>query len=157
MSTNAEPRKPKRVIANVKPKTVTDALLMRIEDTGGIEKLLIRIAEGTTLTALGQLYAVSPAVISGLLRKPEYRGKYEQAKKIAAEMWIEKGLLSVETAAPDTVGVAKLQWGAATYMASKLDPDTYADKAGVQVNVNLGQLHLDALRTINAEKPKENQ
>ena len=96
-------------------------------------------------------------MISGLLRKPEYRDKYEQAKKIAAEMWIEKGLLSVETAAPDTVGVAKLQWGAATYMASKLDPDTYADKAGVQVNVNLGQLHLDALRTINAEKPKENQ
>lgn len=154
---NPAPRTPKRVVANVKPKTVTDALLMRIEDTGGMEKLLIKIAEGATLTALGQLYAVSPAVISGVLRRPEYREKYDQAKKIAAEMWVEKGLLSVETAMPETVGVAKLQWGAATYMAAKLDPDTYADKAGVQVNVNLGQMHLDALRTINAEKPKENQ
>ncbi|MFN7882987.1 MAG: hypothetical protein ACK5PF_08250 [bacterium] len=151
-TTPAAPRTPKRAVANVKPKTVTDALLMRIEDTGGIEKLLIRIAEGTTLTALGQTYAVSPAVLSGLLRRQEYREKYEQAKKIAAEMWVEKGMLSVETAMPETVGVAKLQWTAATYMASKLDPDTYADKAGVQVNVNLGQLHLDALRTINAEK-----
>lgn len=144
--------KPQRAVANAKPKTVTDALLMRIEDTGGVDKLLIRIAEGTALTALGKLYDVSPAVLSGLLRRPEYREKYEQAKKISAEMWVEKGMLSVETAMPETVGVAKLQWAAATYMAEKLDPDTYASKAGVQVNVNLGQMHLDALRTINSEE-----
>jgi hypothetical protein len=72
-------------------------------------------------------------------------------KKIKAELAIDKGLEAVNLATPETASVAKLQWEAQRWVAGKLDSDAYGDKPQVAVQVNLGSLHLDALRAFNTD------
>ncbi len=126
-------------------------LLERIADTGGMEALLVRFAEGQSLQDLANAFGCKPAQIASLLRHPDWKEKYEHAKKIKAELAIDKGLRAVEYATPETASVAKLQWEAQRWVAGKLDSDAYGDKPQVAVQVNLGSLHLDALRSINAD------
>lgn len=126
-------------------------LQQRIADTGGMEALLVRFAEGQSLQTLANAFGCKPAQIASLLRQPEWKEKYEHAKKIKAELAIDKGLEAVNMATPETASVAKLQWEAQRWVAGKLDSDAYGDKPQVAVQVNLGSLHLDALRAFNTD------
>lgn len=142
------------VMANLVPtENEKKALMRRIEDTGGVEALLVRFAEGDTLQALADAFGCRATQISAILRSEKWRDKYEQAKKIKAEMAIDRGMGAVRAATPETVGVAKLQWEAERWMAGKLDPDAYGEKQQPLVNVNLGSLHLAALQAVNKENP----
>lgn len=127
------------------------ALMRRIEDVGGVETLLVRFAEGDTLQQLANDFRCRPSQISGILRSDKWRAKYEEAKKLKAEMAIDRGLRIVRDATPETAGVAKLQWEAERWVAGKLDPDAYGEKQQPLVNISVGSLHLDALRTVNRE------
>lgn len=127
------------------------ALMRRIEDVGGVEALLVRYAEGDSLQTLANAFGCRPSQIGAILRSDKWKDLYERAKKLKAEMAIDRGMDSVRHATPETVGVAKLQWEAERWMAGKLDPDAYGDKQQPLVNVNLGSLHLAALQAVNKE------
>lgn len=128
------------------------ALLRRIEDVGGVEAILVRYAEGDSLQQLATAFGCRPTQISAILRAPAWKDKFEHAKKLKAELAIDRGMQAVRQATPETASVAKLQWEAERWLAGKLDVEAYGDKPQTAININLGDLHLNALRTINSEQ-----
>ena len=128
------------------------ALMRRIEDVGGVEAVLVRYAEGDSLQQLAAAFGCRPAQISAILRAPAWKEKFEHAKKLKAELAIDRGMQAVRQATPETASVAKLQWEAERWLAGKLDVEAYGEKPQAAININLGDLHLNALRTINSEQ-----
>jgi hypothetical protein len=75
-----------------------------------------------------------------------------RARKLKAEKLAEEALDIADQADETSVGgvnKARLQVETRKWMASKLDPADYGDKSGPQVNISIGDLHLQALKQIN--------
>lgn len=126
------------------------SLKLRIIETGGYEALLDRIASGTTLRELSNIYATSPQQLSLLLNKPEWKDKFDEAKRVAANVRVEDAFAGVQKAMPEDVNVKRLQFEAAMKLATVFDRPTFGEqKQSVQVNLSIGDLHLQALKQVN--------
>lgn len=126
------------------------SLKLRIIETGGYEALLDRIASGTTLRELATIYATSPQQIALLLNKPEWKEKFDEAKRVAANVRVEDAYEGVKRAMPEDVNVKRLQFEAAMKLATVFDRPTFGEqKQSVQVNLSIGDLHLQALKQVN--------
>lgn len=126
------------------------SLKLRIIETGGYEALLDRIASGTTLRELASIYATSPQQIALLLNKPEWKEKFDEAKRVAANVRVEDAYEGVKRAMPEDVNVKRLQFEAAMKLATVFDRPTFGEqKQSVQVNLSIGDLHLQALKQVN--------
>lgn len=126
------------------------SLKLRIIETGGYEALLDRIASGTTLRELASIYATSPQQIALLLNKPEWKKKFDEAKRVAANVRVEDAYEGVKRAMPEDVNVKRLQFEAAMKLATVFDRPTFGEqKQSVQVNLSIGDLHLQALKQVN--------
>jgi hypothetical protein len=134
------------------------SLKVRIIETGGYESLLDKIASGTSMRRLAEEYQTSPSQLAFLLKKPEWNDKFMTAKAIAAGVQVEDAFEGVKKAIPEDVNVKRLQFEAAMKLASVFDRATFGEqKQQVQVNLSIGDLHLQALKqardgiTIDAE------
>jgi hypothetical protein len=134
------------------------SLKVRIIETGGYESLLDKIASGTSMRRLAEEYQTSPSQLAFLLKKPEWNDKFMTAKAIAAGVQVEDAFEGVKRAMPEDVNVKRLQFEAAMKLASVFDRATFGEqKQQVQVNLSIGDLHLQALKqardgiTIDAE------
>jgi hypothetical protein len=134
------------------------SLKVRIIETGGYESLLDKIASGTSMRRLAEEYQTSPSQLAFLLKKPEWNEKFMMAKAIAAGVQVEDAFEGVKRAMPEDVNVKRLQFEAAMKLASVFDRATFGEqKQQVQVNLSIGDLHLQALKqardgiTIDAE------
>jgi hypothetical protein len=134
------------------------SLKVRIIETGGYESLLDKIASGTSMRRLAEEYQTSPSQLAFLLKKPEWNDKFMMAKAIAAGVQVEDAFEGVKRAMPEDVNVKRLQFEAAMKLASVFDRATFGEqKQQVQVNLSIGDLHLQALKqardgiTIDAE------
>ncbi len=83
------------------------------------------------------------------LHTDERRDAVLAARKLKAEKLAEEAL-DIADQADETsnsgVNKARLQVDTRKWMASKLDPENYGDTAKTQVNISLGDLHLQALK-----------
>jgi hypothetical protein len=134
------------------------SLKVRIIETGGYESLLDKIASGTSMRRLAEEYQTSPSQLAFLLKKPEWNDKFMMAKAIAAGVQVEDAFEGVKRAMPEDVNVKRLQFEAAMKLAGVFDRATFGEqKQQVQVNLSIGDLHLQALKqardgiTIDAE------
>jgi hypothetical protein len=119
---------------------------------------LDKIASGTSMRRLAEEYQTSPSQLAFLLKKPEWNDKFMMAKAIAAGVQVEDAFEGVKRAMPEDVNVKRLQFEAAMKLASVFDRATFGEqKQQVQVNLSIGDLHLQALKqardgiTIDAE------
>ncbi|MEI6283258.1 MAG: hypothetical protein WCP82_11200 [Alphaproteobacteria bacterium] len=126
-------------------------MLTAVADIGGVEVILDRIACGETMTTVAGGMGVSPAMLSEWLRSDPERGALlSQARTVAAQSLAEQSLTISDGASPEGVQVARLQVETRKWLASKYDVGTFGDKqTGVQINI--GSLHLDALRKVQAD------
>jgi hypothetical protein len=79
----------------------------------------------------------------------ERRDAVLKARKLKAEKLAEEALEIADEADETSnsgVNKARLQVDTRKWMASKLDPENYGDTAKTQVNISLGDLHLQALK-----------
>lgn len=126
-----------------RPKT--NVMLARI-DALGADSLLARIASGESLKAVSESIGVSRQVLSGFLNSEQNRDGLRAAREQAAHVFAEEALAISDAAKPQDVQVAKLRVDTRRWLASKLDRAFYGDDQRASVTVNIGQLHLDALR-----------
>jgi hypothetical protein len=71
------------------------------------------------------------------------------AKAIAAGVQVEDAFEGVKRAMPEDVNVKRLQFEAAMKLASVFDRATFGEqKQQVQVNLSIGDLHLQALKQV---------
>jgi hypothetical protein len=114
------------------------------------------IRDGGTILKLAESLAadsggpVSRSFLSGVLHNlaPDATERIKAARNESATAYIDEAVQIADDAEPTSAGVqkAKLQVATRTFMAGKLDPATWGERSPV-VNINMGSLMLDALRT----------
>jgi transposase-like protein len=131
------------------------ALEKKIEGMGGIEFVAAHIAQGMTIGRLAEFIECSRPMLSFWINQTEERRTAVLgARKLKAEKLAEEALEiadQVDETSNSGVNKARLQVDTRKWMAGKLDPENYGDTAKTQVNVNLGDLHLQALKHLKAE------
>ncbi len=129
------------------------ALFAKIEKMGGIEFVCAHIAEGMTIGRLAEFLECSRPLLSFWINQTEERKEAVlRARKLKAEKLAEDALEIADTVDETSVaGVnkARLQVETRKWMASKLDPEGYGETKGPQVNISIGDLHLQALKQTN--------
>lgn len=134
------------------------AAIAAIESIGGEDAVFERIAAGETFVGIARELGIGQYTIySWLNRSPgreERRAKYAEAQKHAADAHVDIGLDVVEKSlhADSNVEVqaARNIAGYRQWMAEKMNRAKYG-KETAQLNLNIGSLHLDALRELGGE------
>jgi hypothetical protein len=129
------------------------ALFAKIEQHGGIEFVCAHIAEGMTIGRLAEYLECSRPLLSLWINQTEERKEAVlRARKLKAEKLAEDALEIADSVDETTIGgvnKARLQVETRKWMASKLDPDGYGEAKAAQVNISIGDLHLQALKQAN--------
>lgn len=125
--------------------------LRQVDERGGEERMLERVASAETVAAIGRSYRVSRDLVLRYFKMSDERyQRFTAAKQRAGEAHLEKALDAAEDADPSSpAGVSK----------AKLVADTHRWIAGVRdkalapasaqsggTTINIGSVHLDALR-----------
>lgn len=128
----------------------------KIEELGGDDWVFDQIADGKTWGHIAEQVGCSRSWISSVWVKMREgrRDRLKEARKDAAPHVFDDGGQILEDLAKlpaSEVTPAKVQLGRARAdhflkRAAFLDPESFGEKPGVQITVDIGQLHLDALR-----------
>lgn len=146
-------------------------LSREIEDAGGIEHICDRIADGDTIGQIAESFGVSRRTLYTWRDIPahkDFRRKlWAEAMRCSAEAEVEKSIADfdrldrvigtdpvsgeelrrVPTSAEVQLATGRAKWR--QWYAGVKDPERYGRKdEGVQVNVNLGSLHVEALKQV---------
>jgi|TARA_R110000744_G_scaffold72283_1_gene145233 hypothetical protein len=131
-------------------------ILSEVQDRGGADYLFEQIASGKTLTQLAQEYGCSRQYFSTSINSiPEYSNMLAKARGEAADALVEEGLGMVDrldglsTTSEIAATREKVQWR--KFMAGSYNQERYGNKPQTNVNISVGDMHLDALRKINSD------
>lgn len=112
----------------------------------GEEPIIARLEAGKSIEAISKEMGITRAALNAWLDKPEHAGLASRARARAADQLAAEVLEIVDAATPETVNVARLQVDGRKWVAAKWNPAAYGDTKGPQVVVNIGDLHLRALK-----------
>lgn len=130
---------------------IKHAMIAAIKELGGVEAVIDQIAGGETVQSMAAKVGVSRPFLSGYLHsQPMWSAKLEAAKKMRAAAHADAALQIADEvpADPNAINKAKLRIETRKWLAGIDDPEGYGPK-GQKVEVNIGTLHLDALRKAN--------
>ena len=131
-------------------RPITKAFFARLDADGGINELCRLVVEGETMTQIGARYGVSRWLVYDWLKAhPEHKEAFKDARVLSADGDVEDALQVLRDAIPELAHVAKAKGIAdlLKWRASVRNREAYgAPEKGLQVNVHVGDLHLDALR-----------
>lgn len=120
-------------------------------DKVGEQTLLEKIAGGLTMAALARDLGISNLSLYHWIKKdPDRQERFAQARALAADQWADECLDIADQTDNLNANADRLKIETRKWMAGVANPDKYKStpaQAAVQVNVN--QLHLDALRQLN--------
>lgn len=128
-----------------------------VEGLSGDEWFFLQIAGGRSLSeAMGQFGMSRAWFYTWLKEAPEQRrALYAEAKRMSAEAIADEAgevlddLASNPLATPTAVALATARSRYKQWLASKRDPEQFGERqAAVNVQLNVGALHLDALRQV---------
>jgi terminase small subunit-like protein len=130
---------------------IQNNLLADIEAVGGWDTVFERIASGETQTAIAKSFGVSQGFFSRVIHLDLARAQaFRDAKRQAATHYAEQAMALADGVEPDRDQVAKVreQVSVRKWLAASWDRPQYGEaQPDINVNVlNLGQLHLEALR-----------
>jgi hypothetical protein len=130
------------------------ALAKRIEDEGGDSVVLDRISDGESVAKIMKTYNLSRRMFYDWVHMDSEREKaWKAARRVGAEARVDEGRKILDdmaepgkmpTNAEVSLANSRANWR--KWEAGKADPETYGDdKAAVAVNLNIGDMHLQAL------------
>ena len=145
-----------------------------IEENGGWEHICDMVADGATVGDVADYLDCSKRFIYTLKLHPKHEGRWErmwdEAMRIRAETELERAMADFDrldrVIDTDEAGEAvhrvplqsevSLVQGRAKFrmwLAGRLDPERYGEKKqGVEVNLNIGDLHLSAVKAVKARE-----
>jgi len=134
----------------------TNRLWDAIEANGGEDLVFIPLSDGETLTAVCRMLQreypdledLSRGILSTWCNQPQRKERYLEARRMGAVAFAEESMEIVDGATPETAYLAKTRSDTRKWFAGRLDRDAWGqpDKAAVQLNIN--QMHLDAVREL---------
>lgn len=126
-----------------RPKYNADMVLL---DQLGQDPVLERLEAGKSLTTICRELAVSKRALNDWLDKPEHAGLASRARARAADQLAAEVLEIADSAAPEEVNLARLRTDVRKWVAAKWNPAAYGEQRGPSVVINVGDLHLRALK-----------
>ncbi len=133
------------------------AFVAQVKTRGGWSAIFDRIAAGETLASIAKDYGCSRSWLSRLLNEDEQRKALLQvAKREGAAAHVEEALRLVDEAPVerDALQKARLQVEHRRWMAGVYDREQFGDAAIPDVQINIGEIHLAALRHRITEVPR---
>jgi hypothetical protein len=131
-------------------------ILAEIKDKGGADYLFEEIASGKTMTQLAKDYGCNRQYFSTSINTiPEYANALAKARQEAADALVEQGLDMVDdldggsTNSEIAATREKVQWR--KFMAGSYNQERYGNRPQTNVNISIGDMHLDALRKVNSD------
>lgn len=126
--------------------------IARIEAAGGITRICERVAAGEPLSAIAAEYGMGREALSRWIHQDEERAEQIRAARArAADALAEETLSIADGATAEDVQVAKLRIDTRRWIAGIWSPAVYSPQQRAAVEINIGSLHLDALRQVNAQ------
>lgn len=133
---------------------IGQAFSAKISELGGDDWFFGEVADGRKMQQIADMVGCSRQWLYIWLKAPGRKERFKEAQRAAAPLVHEDAgriadalqNLPTEELTPARVQVAKLRIEHEYARAKVLDPETFGDKAGLTVNIDIGQLHLDALR-----------
>lgn len=138
-------------------KALRRRILSDVEANGGADWLFDQIASGMTVAKLAEQYGCTRSYISRTLNaNDEYKRALEQARVEAADALVEEGLEMVDrldgNSSSNEIAATREKINWRKFMAGSMNQNKYGTRPQTNVNISIGDLHLDALRKINAER-----
>ncbi|WP_028491436.1 hypothetical protein [Thioalkalivibrio sp. ALE19] len=130
-------------------KPITRAAHATIRKAGGEAYVFGQVAEGRTLKAIAEDLGISRQILSTWCNRPQRRDALTRARQEAAGALMDEALAITDNAEEDATALQKVKQQAdlRKWLAGRLSPQQWGD-TGPGVQVNIGQLHLDALRQV---------
>jgi transposase-like protein len=124
---------------------------MKIDEAGGDEVVWSLVRSGMYIKDVAQSFGVSYDTLMDWVKRggPERSRGYDEAKRDSADALVERGLVTLEEADEQLTSAVNKAAKIADYlkwMAAKRDRKQYGDGPSTAIVVDMGQLHLDALR-----------
>ena len=131
-------------------------ILNEIQEKGGADYLFEEVASGKTITELAKEYGCNRQYLSTTINNvPEYSQALSKARQEAADALVEQGLTMVDeldggsSSSEIAATREKVQWR--KFMAGSYNQERYGNRPQTNVNISLGDMHLDALRKVNSD------
>ncbi len=116
-------------------------------EAGGLEMICERIANGETMVKIAADFGENRDLLGNwLYSTPEGREMATRARARSANALAEQALTIADKGTTENAPKTRLQVETRRWLASKYDAAVYGDTRGPTVQINIGQLHIDALR-----------
>lgn len=130
---------------HIKRRTIASNL-----DKIGEHTLLEKIASGMTMAGLARELRISNLSLYNWIKQdPERQERFRQARALAADQWADECLDIADGADHVSANADRLKIETRKWLAGVTNPEKFQSKPTTAVQVNVAQLHLDALRQLN--------
>ena len=139
-------------------KALKKQILADVAKKGGADYVYEVVASGKTITAwAAEEWDCSRAYLSKSLRTiPEYAAALDKALPEAADAMMEDGMARADALGKEStqseIAAVREQMQARKMLAAGLNRDRYGSGPRAEITLNLGDLHLDALRKISSDR-----
>ena len=137
-------------------RTLHKKILKHFGYNGGADYLFERIASGETLTSIAKQFGCSRAYLSRTLNEvPIYRQTLIDARVEAADSLVEGGLAMVDSlssySTSNEIASTREKVNYRKFMAGSMNQGRYGTKPQTNIQLSVGELHLDSLRKFTKE------
>ena len=130
---------------HIKRRTIASNL-----DKVGETVLLEKIASGLTMAGLARELNISNLSLYHWIRKDlDREERFKQARSIAADQWADECLDIADASDNNSANADRLKIETRKWLAGVTNPDRFQAKPTTAIQVNVNQLHLDALKQLN--------
>ena len=139
-------------------KALKKQILADVAKRGGADYVYEVVASGKTITAwAAEDWDCSRAYLSKTLRTiPEYAAALDKALPEAADAMMEDGMARADALGKEStqseIAAVREQINMRKALAAGWNRDRYGSGPRAEITLNLGDLHLDALRKISADR-----
>lgn len=144
---------------------LTGRMFDALEAHVGEDRIFGLLADGETVSSVcrkikelypDELGELSRGVLSTWCNRPERKERYLEARRMGAVAYAEDSLEIADGAPLSKEGISKAKLRADTrkWIAGKLDRDAWGEQTQAGVTVNIGQMHLNAVRELSAERER---
>jgi hypothetical protein len=136
-----------------KPRPAVVDLLRRIEAAGGWDTIVDMMADGKSVRYIAEIYGTDRVHLRRLAREYVDKAKLAEAVADGAEGVVEDAKELLDEATPETAHLRSTQFNAMLKLAGFLHREKFGEaKAQVNVNLSISDLHLQAVKQVNAEQ-----
>jgi hypothetical protein len=134
-------------------RPITRAAHAKIKAAGGEAFIFAQVADGRTLKDIAEELGVSRQILSTWANAPARRDALARARREAASALVDEALAITDSVEAETAAIqkAKLQSDLRRWIAGRLSREDWGEQQGALLNIDLGQMHLEALRAANRE------